>query len=73
MRLLVPCGQELGLDGMGSICELSINIVKKNKPKVLRGLTQNGKWSGTGAVGYPVMDVEPPVDREAPNPSCYQI
>ena len=54
----------LGLDGMGNICELLINIVKHNEPKMLTGSTQNGTWSGTGAEASPVMDEVPPVNRE---------
>ena len=33
-------GWELGIDGMGNTCELLINVVMKNKPKVLEGLDQ---------------------------------
>jgi hypothetical protein len=33
-------GWELGRDGMGNICELLINVVNNNKPKVLGGLDQ---------------------------------
>jgi hypothetical protein len=33
-------GWELGIGGMSNICELLINVVKNNKPKVLRGLDQ---------------------------------
>jgi len=33
-------GWELGKDGMGKISELSPNVVKNNKPKVLNGLNQ---------------------------------
>ncbi len=32
----------LGVDGMANLGELLINAVKANKPKMLRGLTQNG-------------------------------
>ncbi len=36
--------------------ELSINVVKSDKPKMLRGLGQNGTVAGTGSCLYPVMD-----------------
>ncbi len=29
--------------------ELLINVVNGNKPKMLRGLNQNGKWTGLRA------------------------
>jgi hypothetical protein len=34
------CGQELGLSSTVSICELLINVVIDNKPKMLTGLSQ---------------------------------
>jgi hypothetical protein len=37
-------------------CELSINVVKMNKPKMLRGWGQNGIVVGTGAPPSPVTD-----------------
>ena len=44
------------MDGRVNICELSINVVRRNKPKMLRGLSQNGTVAGTGSCSYPVMD-----------------
>ena len=44
------------MDGMVNRCELSINVVTKGKPKMLRGLGQNGTVAGTGACFSPVMD-----------------
>jgi hypothetical protein len=38
------------------IGELSINVVRMNKPKVLRGLGQNGTVAGTEIPGFSVMD-----------------
>ncbi len=44
-------------------CESLLNAVNPNKPKMLIGLNQNGKWSGTGAFCSPVVVVAPPADR----------
>jgi hypothetical protein len=46
------------MDGMVNICELSINVVRRNKPKMLRGLGQNGTVVGTGVPCSPVMDIQ---------------
>ena len=64
MCSLASYGPGLGLDGMGNICELLINIVKQDEPKMLTGSTQNGAWSGAGIIAFPVMDEVPPVNRE---------
>jgi hypothetical protein len=42
---------------MGNIRELSINVVKKKKPKSLIGFAKR-QVAGTGSQGYPVMDKE---------------
>jgi len=34
--------RELGSDGMANTCELLLNVVRKYKPKMLRGLSQTG-------------------------------
>jgi len=44
------------MDGMVNTCELLINVVTSGKPKMLRGLGQNGTVAGTGACFSPVMD-----------------
>ena len=44
------------MDGMVNTCELSINVVKSDKPKMLTGLSQNGTVAGTGVRQSPVMD-----------------
>ena len=44
------------MDGMVNTCELLINVVTSDKPKMLRGLGQNGTVAGTGACFSPVMD-----------------
>src|SRR5215472_9007291 len=45
-----------GMDGMVNTCELLINVVTSGKPKMPRGLGQNGTVAGTGACFSPVMD-----------------
>ncbi len=44
-------------------CESLINVVKTDKPKMLLGLDQKGKWSGTGVSFSPVAVVVPPAER----------
>ena len=34
------------MDGVVNTCELSINVVMSNKPKMLLGLGRKGHWSG---------------------------
>ena len=46
------------MDGMVNTCELSINVVKSCKPKMLRGLGQNGTVAGIGSHQYPIMDTQ---------------
>src|SRR5689334_8082304 len=46
------------MDGMVNIRELLVNVVIQDKPKVLRGLSQNGTVAGTGFRPYPVMDTQ---------------
>jgi hypothetical protein len=46
------------MDGMVNTCELSINVVKSCKPKMLRGLLPKGTVAGTGSRQYPVMDTQ---------------
>ena len=46
------------MDGMVNICELLVNVVIQDKPKMLRGLSQNGTVAGTGFRPYPVMDTQ---------------
>src|SRR5262249_51850738 len=71
-----PCGDGVSASirrrwgwrhGMVSICELSINVVMSNKPKMLPGLSQNGTGAGTGSREYPVMDTQRSRRREAPH------
>src|SRR6266568_909715 len=44
------------MDGMVNTGELLLNVVTSSKPKMLRGLGQNGTVAGTGSCFYPVMD-----------------
>jgi hypothetical protein len=46
------------MDGMVNTCELSINAVIRNKPKMLTGLGQKGTVAGIGSEGSPVMDTQ---------------
>ena len=46
------------MDGMVNTCELSINVVKSDKPKMLTGLSQNGTVAGIGSRQYPIMDTQ---------------
>ena len=50
---------------MVNICELLINVVTCDRPKVLIGLSQNGKGSGMGAPNSPSADGEPPAERQS--------
>ncbi len=45
--------------------ELPINVVNANKPKMLRGLNQNGKWSSSKVTTSFDVDVEPPAKRQS--------
>ena len=49
---------------MVNICESLINVVSSNKPKMLIGLNQNGKWPGIDARTSSVADDEPPAERQ---------
>src|SRR5262249_61240837 len=44
------------MGGMVNTCELLLNVVTSGKPKMLRGLGQNGTVAGTGSCFDPVMD-----------------
>jgi hypothetical protein len=46
------------MDGRVNTCEISINVVKGNKPKMLIGLSQNGTVAGIGSRQYPIMDTQ---------------
>lgn len=46
------------MGGMANLCERSINIVTDNKPKMLRGLSQNGNVAGTRTLVFLVMGTQ---------------
>ena len=56
------------MDGMVNARACSINVVKRNKPKMLRGLSQNGTGAGTGVCFSPVMDTQRYRRTESPSP-----
>jgi len=45
-------------------CELLINVVNKDKPKMLKGLSQKGKGSGMDAPNSSITDEEPPAKMQ---------
>ena len=49
---------------MVNICELLINVVTCDKPKMLTGLSQNGKGSGMDAPNSSIADTAPPAERQ---------
>jgi hypothetical protein len=53
---------------MANTCECSINIVIENKPKVLRGLCQNGNGVGTRRFPCLVRGNMTPGGQNTPNP-----
>jgi len=54
------------MDGTVNTCELSINVVKSDKPKMLRGLSQNDTVAGIGFRQYPSMDTQRSRRTESP-------
>ena len=56
-------GRGLGLSGMVNTREVPINVVTRDKRKMLLRLDQNGKWSGLDAPNSPSADVAPPAER----------
>ena len=49
---------------MVNTCELLINVVNWDKPKMLTGLGQNGKGSGMDAPNSSIANGEPPAERQ---------
>jgi hypothetical protein len=45
---------------MVNTCESRISAVMLDKPKMLRGLNQNGRWAGSGSERCPLADDDPP-------------
>jgi hypothetical protein len=52
---------------MVNISELLINVVTCDKPKMLTGLSQNGKGSGMDAPNSSIADDAPPAERQNPS------
>jgi hypothetical protein len=50
---------------MANESELLLNVVIANKPKMLRGLNQNDKWSGSKVTSSFDADVAPPAKRQS--------
>ena len=50
---------------MGNICELLINVVKLNKPKVLTGLGQKARGMVRGLANPPTQSKIPLAERQA--------
>ena len=61
------------MDGMVNRRELSINVVTRGKPKMLRGLSQKGTVAGTGFCHYPVMDIQRYRRTESTSPVCVNL
>jgi hypothetical protein len=57
------CGRELALNGRVNRGEPLINVVRTNKPKTLRGLSQKGKWLGVRVSSSLTVDATPPANR----------
>jgi hypothetical protein len=56
-------GRDQGLSGMGSTCKSLINVVKRNKPKVLVGLDQKVRGQVRVFPCNPTQTVVPPAER----------
>jgi hypothetical protein len=57
-------GWELGIDGMNNACELLINVVTKNKPKVLKGLDQKVRGMVKALYNRFRQSMIPPAERQ---------
>ena len=56
---------------MTNTCELLINVVIRNKPKVLTGLNQKGAWFGSETSYFSDADQTTTGEEAASNPSRY--
>ena len=59
-------GRGPGSGGRVNRCEAAINVVTKDKRKMLSRLGQNGMWSGPGASNSPGADGAPPAKSGDP-------
>ena len=55
------------MSSMANESELPINVVNANKPKMLRGLNQNGKWSGSEVTTSSDVDISTTGEKAEPN------
>jgi hypothetical protein len=62
-KLPASGGWEARLDGMVNICELLINFVNINKPKMLTRLEPKGVWKGCCVQISQHVDSIPPEER----------
>jgi hypothetical protein len=53
---------------MANPCELLINVVKNNEPKMLKGSSQKALWPGIGVVLSPIADLKATGEEAEPNP-----
>ena len=53
------------MDGMSIKCELLINVVSQNKPKVLKGLDQKVRGMDRVLFVHPTQSEIPPAERQA--------
>ena len=53
------------MDGMSNKCEMLINVVKQNKPKMLKGLGQKVRGMDRVLYVHPTQSVIPPAERQA--------
>jgi hypothetical protein len=58
-------GWELGTDGTSNICELLINVVTNNKPKVLKGLDQKVRGMAKALLHRFTQSMIPSAERQA--------
>ena len=61
------------MEGMVNTCDLSLNVVMSDKPKMLTGLRQKGIGAGTGSREYPVMDTQRSRRTESTSPVCVNL
>lgn len=67
MTASITAVRALGSNGMVNICELLINVVKANKPKMLRGLDQKVSGQEQG-FQFPLSQMKATGEQAEPNP-----
>ena len=53
------------MDGMSNICELLLNVVSQNKPKMLKGLDQKVRGMDRVLYSHPTQSMIPSAERQA--------